>query len=337
MNKSRFLAIFFLLASLTFAHSFLPPAKDGATLYVVKRGDTLWDISNNFFDSPFFWPRLWEINSYIDNPNVIYPGDTIILSDGESIVKYTPEIKTGGFKKVDPPPPVVYYSRGGSEGFINDHEWEHTGSVIISEPTTRLLYYEGDTVYINIGTDDQAKVGDKYTIFRSSKEVFHPYRNYRIGHKVAILGELEVIEILGNDKAAAKITNSLREITKGAKIRPKEAFVKEVVLRKGETETKGVVVATKDNIELSGKGDIVYLDLGKKDNVVPGNLLTVSTIPKEAFDPDSGKKIKLPGAKIGKVILISVQENSSTALICESERQIEIGDFVSLDLKIVDI
>lgn len=337
MNKTRLLALFFLLASLTFAHSFLPPAKDGATLYVVKRGDTLWDISDNFFDNPFLWPRLWEINPYIDNPNLIYPGDTVILTDRESVIKYSPEIKTSGFKKVAPPPPVVYYSPGGSEGFLNHQEWKNTGSVIISEPTVKLLYSVGDTVYVNVGSKDNVNVGDKFTIFRSSKEIYHPYRNGLVGHKVAILGELEVTEILGDKKAIAKITNSLREITRGAKIRPKESFVKEVVVRRGEKETKGVVVATKNNVQLSGKGDIVYLDIGKKHDVVPGNVFTVTTLPKSALDPDSGRRIDLPGAKIGKVILLSVNEKTSTALICESARQIEIGDLVTLDTEAVDI
>lgn len=337
MNKSRLLALFFLLASLTFAHSYLPPAKDGATLYVVKRGDTLWDISNNFFDNPFLWPRLWEINPYIDNPNNIYPGDTVVLSDPSTVIKYSPEIKTAGFKKVAPPPPVVYYSRGGSEGFLNKDEWKSIGAVIESEPTVKLLYSVGDSVYVNVGAKDGVRAGDKFTIFRSSKEIFHPYRNGLVGHKVAILGELEITEILGGNKAIAKITNSLREITRGARIRPRESFVKEVVVRRGEQETKGVVVATKNNVQLSGKGDIIYLDVGKKHNVVPGNVFTVTTTPKITFDPDTGRKITLPGADIGKVILLSVSDKTSAALICESKRQIEIGNFVNLDTEAVDI
>lgn len=337
MKRFTLLALFLLLFSLTISHGFLPPAKEGATIYVVKSGDTLAEISDKFFDNPFLWPRLWEINPYIDDPNLIFPGDTIQLSDPETVVKYTPKMKTDGFKKIDPAPPVVYYSPGGSEGFINHREWEHTGSVIISEPTTKILYSTGDDVYINIGADDQARVGDKYTIFRTSKEVYHPYRNSKVGYKVAILGELEVTEVLGNDKSSARITNSLREITKGAKLRPKESFVKQVVVRKGEENTSGVVVATKNNGLMSGKGDIIYLDIGKDDNVVPGNVLTVTTVPKSAYDPDTGRRVDLPGAKIGKVILLSVNKESSTALVCESKRQIQIGDFVTVDKKIADI
>ena len=28
--------------------------------YIVKKGDTLWDLSEEFFQDPFTWPDLWE-------------------------------------------------------------------------------------------------------------------------------------------------------------------------------------------------------------------------------------------------------------------------------------
>ena len=47
--------------------------------YIIKRGDTLWDISNQFLMDSFLWPRVWRDNQYIPNPDLIYPGDVLVF------------------------------------------------------------------------------------------------------------------------------------------------------------------------------------------------------------------------------------------------------------------
>jgi LysM repeat protein len=55
-----------------------PAAAKGAP-YIVKKGDTLWDISNTFLKDPFLWPFLWKANPGISNPDLIYPGNKIVI------------------------------------------------------------------------------------------------------------------------------------------------------------------------------------------------------------------------------------------------------------------
>ena len=67
--------------------------------YIVKEGDTLWDIANYFFKNPQKWLKIWERNLYITNPDLIYPGNEIWFSVKQK--------KNGGLTKVHPQPQVI--------------------------------------------------------------------------------------------------------------------------------------------------------------------------------------------------------------------------------------
>lgn len=74
--------------------------------YTVVKGDTLWDLSRKNYDNPFLWPSLWEVNkSTVTNPDLIYPGQVLLIPPAEEIKKITPPtgVAMQGKKQSAPP------------------------------------------------------------------------------------------------------------------------------------------------------------------------------------------------------------------------------------------
>ncbi|UCD71168.1 MAG: LysM peptidoglycan-binding domain-containing protein [Syntrophobacterales bacterium] len=222
-------------------------AKEG--VYIIKRGDTLWDLSKQFLKDPFLWPTLWQSNQYITNPHWIYPGNPIRFYPFEKVkiqpakpaeikppeVK-PPEVKPEIAKKppveekpveeaalpAKPPevalkPDAIPPSEERWAGFITKEEFPGIGVVIEPKERGRLLMAEGDIVYLAFKTRDPIEIGEQFTIFRTSPVIKHPHTGESLGRKVIILGECEVIGA-HDVMYTAHIFKSYRAIAKGDRI-----------------------------------------------------------------------------------------------------------------------
>ncbi len=77
---------------------------------------------------------------------------------------------------------------------------------------------EEKIIYFDIGTDDNAKKGDKYVVFEEGMPLTNPETGEFIAIEDKILAEVKIKDIKSN-YARAKITDRYGEIKKGAKVK----------------------------------------------------------------------------------------------------------------------
>ncbi len=306
---------------------FAQPAGE-PTLYVVQKGDTLWDISERFFKDPFFWPNLWSKNPAIGNPHFIYPGQKLRIFPDRIEIVAPPPLPVAG---ITPPSSVLVqpmreksFTVRGSDGFIAEHELTGVGRIVATNHD-RVIVGTGDTVYTDLGGAYGARKGDRFSIFSIQEAVTHPLRHVTVGHKIVPLGTLELTELTPTGSRAT-ITESYREIGSGALLLPRSDGRLEIPLKSSGRSLSGIILESFTGNRAVGAGDLVYLDLGAEQGVSLGNMLYVvrQPLPEKEY---RGATV-LPQEILGALVIVRVGRDTSTALLVKTVEAIELGEMV---------
>ncbi|MEC4684792.1 MAG: LysM peptidoglycan-binding domain-containing protein [Nitrospirota bacterium] len=296
--------------------------------YTVKKGDTLWDITGGKFEDPFLWPNVWKENPTVKNPDLIFPGQhlrlprymlqkqiNIRLPEEKEVRKEQPvpveKIEEKAITIAPRQPFVVDADMIAASGYI-DKVIPGVGK-IVATPDERTLIGKDDLVYIKLYNNAVPENGKKFYAERSLGVIRHPSTGEVLGNLIELTG---VIEVTGREAGftKAKVIKSFIEIQKGDPIDnyyPIESFP----LVKGKSPAvSGTVVAARDLRLISGNYDIVYIDRGSVDGVVPGSTFTLVSAEK-------------PNRPIGKIQVISTRQKSATAIVTKSKTAITRGDY----------
>jgi len=307
--------------------------------YIIKKGDTLWGISERFINDPYYWPNLWANNPDITNPHLIYPGDEIRIFGGRMVLvptypsgkvaeqQETPVTETAPAAKVKPAvvEKTTLKTGGGSEGFI--HAGEKPLGIIVDSVDNRSLLTEGDTVFLKMNDPAVVSVGDTYGLYERGEKVIHPTTGESYGNMMHDLGYLQVTSLQGKI-VTAKIGKVFREVERGAELYDYVPPVMEISLKKAKNELEGHILATQAEKLTQGQHDVVFVDLGLEDGLNVGNMLYITrprtVTEKSLLTPDT----QLPDDLLGAAVIIESRAKTAAALIVKSVKTIYRGDQV---------
>jgi len=302
--------------------------------YVVKKGDTLWDIATYFFRDPQKWLKIWEKNLYITNPDLIYPGNEIWFNVQTKKAK-----KQGGLSKSRPQPKIVskpverletkldtslLLTALARQDFINPDAIDGAGHILDSEDE-RINYGANDRVYMKL--DKAASEGDVFDVFRTGDPVVDPDDGDVVGYLVNHLGQIEVTSE-SDGIYRGRVLESFEEISRGDRLKPAKNIDTRIEVSFPKGALKGKVLYIRNNAAEAGQNQVIGIDLGSKDGLKAGMALSVHRAGREVEDQVSGDDENLPEEKIGEILVLVAQPDASLAILTTSTSSINRGDVV---------
>ncbi|BBT13971.1 LysM peptidoglycan-binding domain-containing protein [Pseudomonas otitidis] len=334
-----------LLALLLLAANGLAQAavelKDGhPERYTVVRGDTLWDISGKFLSEPWKWPEIWHANPQIQNPHLIYPGDTLslvyvdgqprlVLDRGASrgTIKLSPRVRSTPMAEAIPTIPLEAINSFLLSNRIVDTPEQFEGiPYIVAGNAERVVSGAGDRVYAR-GKIDPA--GASYGIFRQGKTYIDPDTEEFLGINADDIGGANVVAQEG-DVTTMALTRSTQEVRLGDRLFPTEerSITSTFMPSAPDREVKGLILDVPRGVSQIGQFDVVTLNKGKRDGLAEGNVLAVYKTGETVRDRVTGEMVKIPDERAGLLMVFRTYDKLSYGLILAASRQLQVMDKV---------
>jgi hypothetical protein len=298
--------------------------------YIVKKGDTLWDIADYFFKDPYTWMKIWEQNLYITNPDLIYPGNKIRFDasrqqqGGLRVERLEPHIVIKPAQRLDGEvDSSLLLTALARQDFIQPSEADGVGHILDSEDK-RIHYGVNDHLYLKM--NEAVEAGGVFDVFRSGDPIYDPHSGELVGILIEHLGKIEITsEAQGVHRGT--VIKAFVELTRGDRLKPAKVIDPHIVPNNPGGQMEGSVLYIRDNAGEAGQNQVIGISLGLKDGLKAGAMLSIYRVGRIVTDQVTGEAVRLPEEEIGEIIVLVPQQAASIALITKSTESINIGDF----------
>lgn len=339
-------------------------APNAPDTYVVKRGDTLWDISRMYLKSPWRWPELWGMNlKALPNPHLIFPGQTLYLdksdgyarlrtqpTDGSDTVRLSPRTRTDSLASLALPTLKTHLIAPFLvEPLVADAATIEQAPRLVATTDQRVLMAAGDRVYARGNPDAplSTKPGQprSFRVFREAIPLKDPVTGEVLGYEARYLGNAElarsetteeISDGKGNLKqepvpATVDITSTKEEIRAGDRMLPEPPRTfKNYIPHEPQTSVNARVVSIYGStpVAVAGQNQVIAINMGTAQGMEPGHVLTLLTQGDRVRDTTAEGKptIKLPSEHNGLAMVFLTFERVSYALLLDVRTGVRVGD-----------
>ena len=324
---------------------------DHPDVYVVQRGDTLWDISAVFLQDPWQWPQIWNINTQIDDPHLIYPGDVVrlvyidgqpqlVMGDGPGmpssisqsrtdlpVIKLTPQMTSIPLDEAITSIPMDQIREFFTGNRVLTEEEIEEAPYMVAGPQDRIMIGQEDSFYVRGPLVPGISI---YQVFRVGERYRDPETRDYLGYRAEFKGTAR-FELQSEDVSKFTITRSNEEVLAGDILLPLQQEDLDPILypKVPDTQIDAQIITVEGGVTHIGQLDVVALNKGLAAGLENGHVLAVMDLGERIRDTVNGGRVDLPDERAGMLIVFKSLPTMSFGLILEAEKPLSVGDTVT--------
>ncbi len=323
--------------------------------YVVKKGDTLWDIAGKFLRDPWLWPEIWYANPHIRNPHLIYPGDELdlVYVNGRprltlrrGPVKLSPGIRSEPVREAIPTIPISQIAPYLSRPYVLEKGQIDKLPYVVGFANEHIAAGAGQQIYVkHLGRTDH----EQFDVVRRGKTYRDGKTGEILGYEAVYVGSGRLTRRQG-DIGKLALSRSRRAVVGGDRLLPTSSqdTATDFQPHAPDQPIEGTIIEGVDRVNEIGRYDVVVIDRGRHDGLEPGMVLQVRNKGEVVTDPMLEKtgieredpylkipqhyfpaQVTLPEEEAGLVMIFRAFDRVSFGLVMYASKAIHLHDRVT--------
>ena len=319
------------------------------TEYTVKRGDTLWGISNVFLKNPWEWPEIWYENPKVQNPHRIYPGDVLVLAydkgghpqisiGQEGALHLNPALRSSPLDDAIPTIPYAAIAAFLSRPALLSRDDVKQAPYVLAFPDEHQAAGDDNVVYARgLGS---ATAGARFSVMHVGDPIVDTESGKTLGYEGTYTATAVVQRPAGVTRTV--LVDAARETLRGDCLVPDVSSAPLSFTPRAPTQkVMGQIIAVVDTVTVIGQYDIVAINRGSRDGVGPGTVLAIDVAGDVVTDrgPASydrtdrnflgyAKTVKLPTERAGTLLVFKTYDDMSFGLVVGASAPMRVADVV---------